>query len=304
MKQMYRLMLGLLVTVLMGSCIKEDYDDCDNVSITFEYLADGDRNVLSQFIDKIDLYVFEAGGPLVDVYQYASNEIGGEIEFKLPAGTYEVVAVGNAFERTAVTDVTGTDLNNIFITHPAWGSGGIMTGHDDNYLGTKVINVPSEEGRKSHDVVRLYSAHIDVEIEIHGLTAAQADGIRLVIDQANAVTSFRNEVDDAQKGTYYPELSYDEVNNCYRTQDLALFRLDNGGTLDPDLCQHVIRVEDGEGNTLTEVNLYEFLQSVDSDKLDVTRQEALLPISITFYLFTVEVELPVWYVEDVVPGWN
>ena len=110
MKQMYRLMLGLLVTVLMGSCIKEDYDDCDNVSITFEYLADGDRNVLSQFIDKIDLYVFEAGGPLVDVYQYSSNEIGGEIEFKLPAGTYEVVAVGNAFERTAVTDVTGTDL--------------------------------------------------------------------------------------------------------------------------------------------------------------------------------------------------
>ena len=63
-------------------------------------------------------------------------------------------------------------------------------------------------------------------------------------------------------------------------------------------------MEDGEGNTLTEVNLYEFLQSVDSDKLDVTRQEALLPISITFYLFTVEVELPVWYVEDVVPGWN
>ena len=151
---------------------------------------------------------------------------------------------------------------------------------------------------------KILQSQIYLEIEIHGLTAAQADGIRLVIDQSNAVTSLRNEVYDAQKGTYYPELSYDEVNNCYRTQDLALFRLDNGGTLDPDLCQHVIRVEDGEGNTLTEVNLYEFLQSVDSDKLDVTRQEALLPISITFYLFTVEVELPVWYVEDVVPGWN
>ena len=305
MKQVYKLMLGLLIPVLMGSCIKEDYDDCDNVTIAFEYLADGDRNVLSQYISIIDLYVFDADEQLVDVYQYSQGELAGEVAFRLPAGDYQVVAVGNAYERTAVTGTTGGDIDRMFVVHPAWGGSGTMTGHDDIYLGSANVRVPEGDGQKSHNVVTLRSSHIDVSIEIHGLEVPQEGSMpfRLVIGQANAATNFRNVVDGSQQGTYVPELVYDASNECYRTDDLALLRLDNDGTLDPALCQHVVRVEDSEGNVLLEERLYDFLQRY-ADELDVTRQEALLPMSITFRPLEIEVNLPVWYIEDITPGWN
>ena len=298
-------MLGLLIPVLMGSCIKEDYDDCDNVTIAFKYFADGDRDVLSQYISIIDLYVFDADERLVDVYHYSQSEISGEIAFRLPGGTYQVVAVGNAYDRTASVGVEGGEIDNMFITHPAWGGNGTLTGHDDNYLGTATIQVPETEGKKSHSVVVLRSAHVDVSIEIHGLAAPQSGELpcRLVIEQANAATSFRNVVDGSQQGTYCPELVYDAASGCYRTDDLALLRMDNDGTLDPDLCRHIIRLEDTDGNVLVEERLYDFLQRYE-DELDVTRQEALLPMSIIFRPLEVEVDLPVWYIEDITPGWN
>lgn len=57
MKQLKKLILLSLVPVLTTGCIKEDMDDCENVAICFRYKADGDKDVLRQYMDKIDLYV-------------------------------------------------------------------------------------------------------------------------------------------------------------------------------------------------------------------------------------------------------
>lgn len=54
--------MALLVFVLPSSCVKEDFDDCDNVTIYFQYLADGDTDVLYKYMSKVDLYVFDEGG--------------------------------------------------------------------------------------------------------------------------------------------------------------------------------------------------------------------------------------------------
>ena len=51
----------LLVPVLTTGCIKDNLDDCHNVTIYFQYLADGDKDVLYQYMDKVDLYVFDEG---------------------------------------------------------------------------------------------------------------------------------------------------------------------------------------------------------------------------------------------------
>lgn len=40
MRKLKNIMLMLVALVLATSCIKEDYDDCDNVTIYFQYLAD------------------------------------------------------------------------------------------------------------------------------------------------------------------------------------------------------------------------------------------------------------------------
>ena len=54
MKLLKKHILLSLVPVLTTGCIKEDMDDCENVAICFRYKADGDKDVLRQYMDKID----------------------------------------------------------------------------------------------------------------------------------------------------------------------------------------------------------------------------------------------------------
>ena len=173
MKQLKKLILLSLVPVLTTGCIKEDMDDCENVAICFRYKADGDKDVLRQYMDKIDLYVFDANNRLVDQRTYNQDALNPAQEapsFKLPQGTYSVVAVGNAYGKTQVKDINSTDLSQIYIQHPNWGTASAVDGHDHNYMGSKQITVPGSN-KFLRDTLDLFSSHINVDIEIHGLPA-------------------------------------------------------------------------------------------------------------------------------------
>ena len=308
----YKLMLLLAVPVLTTSCIKEDYDDCDNVTIYFQYLADGDTDVLYQYMSKVDLYVFDEGGHILGVGHYNQDELSNfaaKPSFKLPVGRrYKVVAVGNAYDDTEVVNLNATSFDDIFIQHPAWGSGDVVTGHDHNYMGQKEFFISGGEGVMYRDTVTLYSSHINVQVEVNGLpgpgTRQSADiPISLEIDNSNAQTSFENEINDGETGTIYPDLIWDSEHNCYRTDDLALFRMDTDGELDEERCQHVLRLRGPEGEVLVEGPLYDYI--VRNDIVDeVTKQEANLPIAINFNQTNIEIKLPAWYIEDVIPGWE
>lgn len=75
MKYLQYIVLTLFVLVLTNSCIKEDFDDCNNVTIYFQYLADGDKDVLSDYMTKVDLYVFDEGGHIKGVGTYHEDEL-------------------------------------------------------------------------------------------------------------------------------------------------------------------------------------------------------------------------------------
>ena len=127
--------------------------------------------------------------------------------------------------------------------------------------------------------------------------------ISLEIDNSNAQTSFENEINDGETGTIYPDLIWDSEHNCYRTDDLALFRMDTDGELDEERCQHVLRLRGPEGEVLVEGPLYDYI--VRNDIVDeATKQEANLPIAINFNQTNIEIKLPAWYIEDVIPGWE
>ena len=298
----------LLVPVLMTGCIKEDMDDCNNVSISFRYYADGDADVLRQYVDKIDLHVFNARNQLVSMITYSQDDLakdGQTPQFRLSPGTYRMVAVGNAHERTRVEGAGGNaDLDHLFIQHPNLGTPEAIDGHDHNYMGQQEITV-SEGNRHLHETVRLYSSHINVSVEIHGLSADMAKGpYTLRFDETNAQTTFNNEINPGQTGTCHPALQYDGSTDTYRTDDdLALFRMDSHGQLDADLCRHMLRLTDADGNLLAERAVYDYLLE-NSGTIDVTRQEAELPISINFTPLGVTIEVPSWYVEDIDPDWG
>lgn len=299
----------LLVPAITTGCITEDLDDCDNVSIHFRYDADGDTDVLSQYIDKIDLYVFNEGNQLVDIIGFGKDDLtaGADVspKFRLTPGTYRLVAVGNAYGRTAVEGTGSADMATMYIQNPEWGvPGGLIDGHDHNYMGQKTITVPGNN-RYLDETVYLYSSHINVSVEVHGLPGPESvTSYSLAFDGSNAQTDFNNKVNPDQRETCVPALDYDGETGIWHTEaDLALFRMDDGGTLSPDLCRHVLRLTDGEGNTIAEHNIIDYIRD-NARVIDVTRQEADLPISLNVTPLGVTIEVPTWYVEDVTPDWG
>ena len=105
MKHIGKILCSLAVVVLAAGCIKEDLDDCWNVSLYFQYLADGDKDVLSQYVEKVDLYVYNEADELVAKESYNQDELinfQATPHFRLEPGRYRVVVVGNAHDRTAV----------------------------------------------------------------------------------------------------------------------------------------------------------------------------------------------------------
>lgn len=301
----------LLVPVLVTGCIKDDLEDCHNVTIYFQYLADGDQDVLYQYMDKVDLYVFDEGGHILGVGTYNQDQLSSFSavpSFKLtPGKRYKVVAVGNAYDHTKVVNLESeTDFNNIYIQDVNWGIDPVTTNHDDNYMGQKEFVMPDGNYVMYHDTVTLYSSHVDVDIEITGLPAPQTRStlpISVRIENSNAQTSFNNEINLDEKGTCYPELIYDEERGCYRTDDFALFRMDHDGHLDASCCEHELVLTDSEGNELIRGSIYNFIKR-NEEYIDVTKQEAYLPIEINFVETNVTIKLPSWYVEDVEPGWQ
>lgn len=316
MKYLQKILMVLAATVLTTSCIKEDLDECHNVTIYFQYLADGDKDVLYQYMSKVDLYVFDESGHILGVGSYNQDELTNfeaVPSFKLkPGRRYKVVAVGNPYDHTEVVNyATENDFGNIYLQDPAWSDPNVpVTNHDYNYLGQKEFVMPDQEGVMYRDTVTLYSAHVKVDVEIHGLPAPDASrqdaGIpyQLSFENSNAQTSFNNEINLSEKGTIYPELIYDNENRCYRTQNLALFRMDADGELSSDCCEHILVLKDMSTNQeLIRGNLYNYIVR-NSDAIDVTKQEAELPIAIEFHGVDVEIKLPDWVIVDGQPDWN
>lgn len=308
--------MALVATVLTTSCIKDDLDECHNVTIYFQYLADGDKDVLNQYMSKVDLYVFDSNGHILGVGSYNQDELTkfeAVPSFKLrPGQRYRVVAVGNPYDHTEVVNyATETNFANIYLQNPAWSDPNVpVTNHDYNYLGEKEFVMPDQEGVMYRDTVTLYSAHVKVFVEIHGLPAPsgtrQTAGIpyQLSFENSNAQVSFNNEINLSEKGSIYPDLIYDSENQCYRTQNLALFRMDSEGELSAGHCEHTLVLTDiNTGTELVRGNLYNYLVR-NADVIDVTKQEAELPISIVFSEMNVEIKVPDWVIVNGKPDWN
>ena len=80
--------------------------------------------------------------------------------------------------------------------------------------------------------------------------------------------------------------------------------MDDGGNLHADCCAHSLVLTNGEtGEELIRGNIYDYLQRYD-DVIDVTEQEADLPISINFHGITAVIELPDWVLVSGEPDWN
>ena len=299
----------MLVPALFSGCVKEDMDDCMNVAVCFQYNADGQDNVLQNYIHDIDLYAFTPNGSIHSCIPVGREYLTNDKRFKeiqLPAGTYSL-AVANAYDKTEV-ETGGNSLAQTFIQHPQWQQTAALPGQDHNYLGHSDLQIPDYHTLQEI-TIQLFSAHIDAYVEVHGLQPpvrsgeATAPAYRISITQANAQTNLLNQVRPGQWTTVAQDLHFDSATQTYQTTDLTLFRMDSEGSVDESLCRHHIQLEDGNGKVLASFPLSDYLKE-NAKYIDVTKQEAFLPISIKFTPVSVTIEVPSWYIEDLDPEWN
>lgn len=314
MKHLQKILLLLAVVVLGTGCIKENLDDCETpVTIYFEYKADGSENVLPNYIQKIDLYVFDANNQLIDTKIYRQDELtdkGKGHAFRMKSGKYKLVAIGNAYDKTKVVGLDAGNLGQMYMQHPSWGQATPeVDGHDDNYLEEQEIEVPEFDARACEATVQLFSSHIEVQVEIKGLSlhpGAVVNGqpaLNLCFENANALTNLNNQVDATAKETCKARLVYDAAEEIIHSDGLKLFRLDGDGTFTRSRCDHELVLTDAAGNELARENISNYIQQ-HRDNIDVTRQEAMLPIAIEFTSVGVEIKLPGWVIVDGKPEWN
>ena len=79
--------------------------------------------------------------------------------------------------------------------------------------------------------------------------------------------------------------------------------MDSEGSVIESLCHHQVQLEDRDGNVLVSFPLSDYLKD-NAKYIDVTKQEAFLPISIKFTPVSVTIEVPSWYIEDIDPEWS
>ena len=295
--------------MLMGGCIRDNTDHCNNVIVNFSYTADDGQEHLTEYMGSIDLYVFDESGNHVMTVGYGSGDLhtsGGAASLRLPEGRYALYAVGNPLDRTLVFGLGTGDPERIFIASPESAGGGTVHGQDHNYLGSASLEI-SDSRYTSRSMVRMYSAHINVSIEVTGLYARlgtrAAGDYTLSISGSNSKVDFNNRVAYGELHECYPEMEYDAETGKWLSRNLALFRMDNGEDIEEALCNHVLKMTDGDGNVVIEKSILEYLAE-NAGKIDLTRQEALLPIEVNFSEVAVTVTPPQWYLEDVTTEWE
>ena len=296
---------GLLILLLLASCIREDRSDCPKTIIHLEYKGDGEEDVKDEHVEVVDLYIFDDGGHRLR--SYSMTELGdGTIKLNLNEDEYTLVTVVNAGKHTYVVESTADQREQFYLQHPDWyKAGDVVETHDHNYIGEVKISV-SNSSIEHRDTVSLRSAHVNMDIEITGLDApaTRADiPYILRIEQSHARINFYNQLSAMGQETVQPRLTYDAEKGCYHTTNLALFRMDQGGVVSRETCPHQVVLLDAAGTEMVRYNLYDYLQRF-ANEIDVTKQEATIPMEIQFSQLGVEIVLPGWNIEDVNPDWN
>lgn len=296
MKYVQTILMLLAALGLSQSCIKDDRADCEHVSLYFRYLADTTKNVLGQYMDQVDLYVYDDQNNLVQSRTYRRDELKDNAtpRFRLNLGSYHVVAIGNKHDRTRLLNHTGGTFDNMMMTHPLIArADGTVPGFDANYLGYKDITIPVDVAYT--DTVDLHCSHIDVDVTIKNAVYEGSDGYSLVFDKAYSHTDFWNHVTE-QTVKVVPMLDYNGISNEFKTVDLNLYRFGRNCPMEMSV------VRNATGEVVAHETMSHFLARYP--RLNFEREEIFLPIEIVFDHLGVTIQLPYWFVKDIDASWG
>lgn len=305
MKKLLYLCLPIVSIVLLCGCIKEEYDDCERCTLTFSYVGDGASDIFPEKITDVSLYVYDASGVLVQTKHVKQNELRAfqGTKLNLSKGVYEVVGVGNAFDKTTITAPASGSMSDRYFNHPNVDKDGKVEGNDSLYLGRQTINVPNDWYEAD---VPFRSSHLKVSYQVIAENArwttindTSKTHYTLQVDNLTPRTDFENTAFDTPI-TYDPVLTLNDKELTHNTY-FNIMRHPKQSNVEFKLT------EKESGEVIHTLRLEDFLN--EFKVIDVTKQEVLIPIVIKLVYeknicADVVVTIPDWVVNDVTPGFG
>lgn len=284
----------LFAGALSTSCIKEDHSECYNVyRLALSYLGDGQTELFSEKIERVQMYVFDKNNNCVVSEQLSQADVKARVTTlpHLQSGDYRIVCVGNAFE-TEVEGLSSGNLEQVVFAAKDYVSGKTVSGNDSLYWSSIAYSIaPYDEYKPIETKTASFaSSHFDVEVEIEGVPVLTADAEYPVIELVGVSpqTDFKNQA-KGPSTTYVMDAVHDGVNTLSAKSNIMRHKNHDAVYL---------RLANSNGASLVEVS---FAQHIAKYGIDVTKQECVIPFKIEFKSSSISVSVPSWYITNVTP---
>lgn len=299
MKKMMLFNLCAALLLLVGcNSIKDNYEDCETVTLMFSYLGDGTMDIFQDKISSVSLYVYGADGSLHQTKTIGQNSLEAfqGTRLNLSPGSYSIVGVGNAFDKTTVENTAAASHSDRWFGNPNIEKGAVV-GNDSLYLGKQQITVPEELWYTAH--VPFRSSHYKVSYTVKGYveqTPSKASESLLELKVHNLLpkTDFNNRV-FGDRITYTPQMDLNS-NNADHQSYFNIMRHEDPANVEFEL------LDKKTGESLHTLKLADFLRQFP--QVDITKQEVLIPIEIEYRHTGVTITIPDWMINDVTPGYG
>lgn len=296
MKITKAVLTALMLVAFLPSCVREDLSDCRSINyLLLSYVGDGEDEIFNDMVGKVDIYIFSSDNRLVKSYTIPDADVRARRTMlpQLEEGSYRIVCLGNTYH----TDVSGLPTrafgNDITFSDKDFTEGRTVKSNDPLYFSSLDYKIEPFDAESPSDNIKtavFRCSHYDVMIQVIGAPDTR-DLPKIEMTGLLPSTDFTNRA-CGEEVIYEPEKEYDEAAATV-TCSFNIMRNTSHDRVD-------INVRNADGTALANVNLAEFLRA-NADKIDVARQEVLIPVEIKFISGEVIVQVPGWFVEEVRP---
>lgn len=280
----------LLIAFGLASCIKEDRSDCPvyfaKANIAFEYYADGNTNVIGEYLNSVNLYVYnKRSGKLVKQYKFEDEEQLQQKAFNLEGlvpGDYLFIAWGNMTDETSIKDPEQISTAQIGSTN--FFEGNKVITNDALYYSKGEFNLHEYKSRSFK--MKLESANIRFEISVSGIAKLPT----IKVDNLASAFDMNNNPVGTEDFSYHPHVAYDDVKNIYFTTFNVL--------RPKDLIDSKIQLSYPEGTSSFVQDVNEFIKNNLPQINLQTTQEILIRMHLVITESEITVTVPDWKFED------
>ena len=209
----------------------------------------------------------------------------------LEPGDYRIVCIGNAY-KTEVEGLSSGDFESMVFADRDYVSGETVSGNDPLYWSSIDYTIaPYDEYKQVETRTTEFAAsHFDIQVEVAGVPAlTKASGYPSIeIVGVSPQTDFNNKA-KGQATTYVMDASHDGQTTLSAVSNIM--RHSNHEDV-------YLKVTGPDGATMVQIN---FAQHIAKYRIDVTRQECVIPFRIEFASASISITVPSWYIEYITP---